>query len=164
MDDSSVKLEDTKEDATETSLKSPGEKTIPMDSSLHCTLSSESHQEAASSENGKNSSNSSSTVRPDVGAESQSQGSAFLDQELYNSFHFWRTPLPEIDLDRELEQASGKKCSPEKPEETCDVTVPSTQNITMASRKELEEMIENLEPHIDDPDVKGMESHSDSLF
>ncbi|XP_049625975.1 serine/threonine-protein phosphatase 4 regulatory subunit 1 [Suncus etruscus] len=154
VDSSSVKLENTMEDATETYLKSPGEKTIPMDSSLLCTLSSESHQEAASSENGKNSANSSSTVRPDVGADSQSQGS-FLDQELYNSFHFWRTPLPEIDLDIELEQASGKKCSPEKPEETCDITVPSTQNITMASRKELEEMIENLEPHIDDPDVKA---------
>ena len=27
----------------------------------------------------------------------------------------------------------------------------------MATRKELEEMIENLEPHMDDPDVKGME-------
>lgn len=155
VDNSSVKLENTMEDATETSLKSPGEKTIPMDSSLLCTLSSESHQEAASSENGKNSANSSSTVLPDVGADSQSQGSAFLDQELYNSFHFWRTPLPEIDLDIELEQASGKKCSPEKEEETCDITVPSTQNITMASRKELQEMIENLEPHIDDPDVKA---------
>lgn len=155
VDNSSVKLENTMEDATETSLKSPGEKTIPMDSSLLCTLSSESHQEAASSENGKNSANSSSTVLPDVGADSQSQGSAFLDQELYNSFHFWRTPLPEIDLDIELEQASGKKCSPEKEEETCDITIPSTQNITMASRKELQEMIENLEPHIDDPDVKA---------
>lgn len=155
VDNSTVKLENTVEDATETSLKSPGEKTIPMDSSLLCTLSSESHQEAASSENGKNSANSSSTVLPDVGADSQSQGSAFLDQELYNSFHFWRTPLPEIDLDIELEQASGKKCSPEKEEETCDITVPSTQNITMASRKELQEMIENLEPHIDDPDVKA---------
>lgn len=155
VDNSSVKLENTMEDATETSLKSPGEKTIPMDSSLLCTLSSESHQEAASSENGKNSANSSSTVLPDVGADSQSQGSAFLDQELYDSFHFWRTPLPEIDLDIELEQASGKKCSPEKEEETCDITVPSTQNITMASRKELQEMIENLEPHIDDPDVKA---------
>lgn len=155
VDNSTVKLENTVEDATETSLKSPGEKTIPMDSSLLCTLSSESHQEAASSENGKNSANSSSTVLPDVGADSQSQGSAFLDQELYNSFHFWRTPLPEIDLDIELEQASGKKCSPEKEEETCDITIPSTQNITMASRKELQEMIENLEPHIDDPDVKA---------
>ena len=30
-----------------------------------------------------------------------------------------------------------------------------TENI-MGYKKELEEMIENLEPHIDDPDVKGM--------
>lgn len=143
------------EDHTETTRKPPGEISVPMDSSLLCTLSSDSHQEAASNENDKKPGNYKSTLRPEVGT--SSQDSALLDQELYNSFHFWRTPLPEIDLDIELEQGSGNKLNPERPEETPEVTIPGSSNITMATRKELEEMIENLEPHIDDPDVRGME-------
>nr|XP_058133347.1 serine/threonine-protein phosphatase 4 regulatory subunit 1 isoform X6 [Dasypus novemcinctus] len=153
ISNSSVKLENRMEDHAETSRTSPGEINVPMDSSLLCTLSSESHQEAASNENDKKSGNYKSTLRPEVGT--SSQGSAVLDQELYNSFHFWRTPLPEIDLDVELEQDSGKKLSPERPQEAPAGTVPGSPNITMATRKELEEMIENLEPHIDDPDVKA---------
>lgn len=155
ISNSSVKLENMVEDHAETSRKSPGEISVPVDSSLLCTLSSESHQEAASNENDKKPANCKSALRPEGGA--SSPDSALLDQELYNSFHFWRTPLPEIDLDIELEQGSGDTLSPETPEETSEVTVPGSSNITMATRKELEEMIENLEPHIDDPDVKGME-------
>lgn len=141
--------------AAEASGKPLGEISVPLDSSLLCTLSSESHQEAASNENDKKPGNYKSMLRPEV--DTSSQDSALLDQELYNSFHFWRTPLPEIDLDIELEQNSGGKPSPEGPEEASEGPVPSSPNITMATRKELEEMIENLEPHIDDPDVKGME-------
>ncbi|XP_077634231.1 serine/threonine-protein phosphatase 4 regulatory subunit 1 isoform X2 [Crocuta crocuta] len=153
ISNSSVKLENMVEDHAETSRKSPGEISVPMDSSLLCTLSSESHQEAASNENDKKPANYKSTLRPEGGT--SSPDSALLDQELYNSFHFWRTPLPEIDLDIELEQGSGNILSPERPEETPEVTIPGSSNITMATRKELEEMIENLEPHIDDPDVKA---------
>ncbi|XP_045430221.1 serine/threonine-protein phosphatase 4 regulatory subunit 1 isoform X4 [Pipistrellus kuhlii] len=153
ISNSSVKLENTMEDHTETTRKPPGEISVPMDSSLLCTLSSDSHQEAASNENDKKPGNYKSTEQPEVGT--GSQDSAHLDQELYNSFHFWRTPLPEIDLDIELEQGSGNKLHPERPEETPEVTIPGSSNITMATRKELEEMIENLEPHIDDPDVRA---------
>ncbi|XP_015419080.1 PREDICTED: serine/threonine-protein phosphatase 4 regulatory subunit 1 isoform X3 [Myotis davidii] len=152
ISNSSVKLENM-EDDTETTRKSPGEISVPMDSSLLCTLSSDSHQEAASNENDKKPGNSKPTLRPEVGI--SSQDSALLDQELYNSFHFWRTPLPEIDLDIELDQGSGNKLNPERPEETPEATIPGSSNITMATRKELEEMIENLEPHIDDPDVRA---------
>uniref|UniRef100_A0A5F4WI12 Serine/threonine-protein phosphatase 4 regulatory subunit 1 n=1 Tax=Callithrix jacchus TaxID=9483 RepID=A0A5F4WI12_CALJA len=153
VSNSSVKLENTVEDhAAEASGNPPGEISVPVDSSLLCTLSSESNQEAASNEN-KKPGNYKSTLRPEVGT--SSQDSAFLDQELYNSFHFWRTPLPEIDLDIELDQNSGGKPSPEGPEEAAEGPVLSSPNITMATRKELEEMIENLEPHIDDPDVKA---------
>lgn len=142
------------EDDAETSSKSPGEISVSVDSSLLCTLSSESHQEAASNENDKKPGNHKSTLRPEVGT--SSQDSALLDQELYNSFHFWRTPLPEIDLDVELKQGSEDKFSPETAEAAPEVPTPGSPSITMATRKELEEMIENLEPHIDDPDVKGM--------
>ncbi|XP_036856960.2 serine/threonine-protein phosphatase 4 regulatory subunit 1 isoform X6 [Manis javanica] len=152
ISNSSVKLENMMEDRAETYRKSPSEISVPMDSSLLCTLSSESHQETASNENDKKPGNYKSTVWPEVGT--SSQDSALLDEELYNSFHFWRTPLPEIDLDIELEQGSANKLSPER-QETPEVSVPASSNITMATRKELEEMIENLEPHIDDPDVKA---------
>ncbi|ELV12752.1 Serine/threonine-protein phosphatase 4 regulatory subunit 1 [Tupaia chinensis] len=151
---SSVKLENTLEDhAAETSRKSPSEMSVPVDSSLLCTLSSESQQEAASNDSDTKPGLCKSTLRPEVGTSSQE--STLLDQELYNSFHFWRTPLPDIDLDIELEQESGGKLSPERAEAAAEVPMPGSPNITMATRKELEEMIENLEPHIDDPDVKA---------
>ncbi|XP_012373272.2 serine/threonine-protein phosphatase 4 regulatory subunit 1 [Octodon degus] len=88
-------------------------------------------------------------------ADTTPQDSALLDQELYNSFHFWRTPLPEIDLDTELEQDSGASLVLERPEEVPEDLAPGSPNISMATRKELEEMIENLEPHTDDPDVRA---------
>ncbi|XP_071458579.1 serine/threonine-protein phosphatase 4 regulatory subunit 1 isoform X2 [Marmota flaviventris] len=148
---SSINLENLLEGpAAETSRKPPGEISVPADSSLLYTLSSELHQEAASKENDRKHGHYKSTFRPETGT--SSQDSALLDQELYNSFHFWRTPLPEIDLDTELEQDSGKSPSPEAAPE---VPVSCSPNITMATRRELEEMIENLEPHIDDPDVKA---------
>ncbi|XP_033855124.3 serine/threonine-protein phosphatase 4 regulatory subunit 1-like isoform X3 [Acipenser ruthenus] len=76
------------------------------------------------------------------------------EHELYNSFHYWRNPLPLIDLELELQQAQEaqetqkgfpKPLSPRSP----------LSSISPARRKELEEMIENLEPHVDDPDVKA---------
>lgn len=79
---------------------------------------------------------------------------AATGQELFNSFHYWRTPIPEIDIDLELHQTEAEASSPERPV-VQQVSSPVSPNIAMATRKELEEMIENLEPHIDDPDVKG---------
>lgn len=123
--------------------------------------SSEAQPEAASNEGDGKPGN--------CGSVSLSEGSfsaqdpALPDQDLFNSFHFWRTPLPNIDLDMELEQGTGGTPSPEGAEETPEVPGPISANITMATRKELEEMIENLEPHIDDPDVKGMGSVGSSF-
>lgn len=127
----------------------------PVDSSLLCTLSSESPQEAASNdENGrKPDSNSKPASQPDAGTSSPE--ATPLDQDMFNSFHFWRTPLPKIDLDKELQQDPEERLSPERTGDAPAVPVPVSPNITMATRKELEEMIENLEPHMDDPDVKG---------
>uniref|UniRef100_A0A8C9TIA2 Serine/threonine-protein phosphatase 4 regulatory subunit 1 n=1 Tax=Scleropages formosus TaxID=113540 RepID=A0A8C9TIA2_SCLFO len=75
------------------------------------------------------------------------QEGTVLEQELYNSFHYWRTPIPAIDLDVELQ---GDKA----PAEHCSGS-PGSSAAPVLGRKELEELIENLEPHIDDPDVKG---------
>lgn len=64
------------------------------------------------------------------------------EQELFNSFHYWRTPIPDIDLDLLKEEEEEIR--------------PSNSSAAPAlGRKQLEELIENLEPHIDDPDVKG---------
>ncbi|XP_075389326.1 serine/threonine-protein phosphatase 4 regulatory subunit 1 isoform X2 [Tenrec ecaudatus] len=174
VSNSSIQLEDTLAEHVEITRRSPGALNIPVDSSLLCTLSPESHQDGARNVNAKKSDTFKSLLRPEVGT--SLQDFALSDQELYNSFHFWRTPLPEIDIDTELEQESGDKLSPERPKETPEVAVPCSPNITMATRKELEEMIENLEPHIDDPDVKAqvevlsaalrascLEAHDDTL-
>lgn len=150
---SSASLERALEDcAPETCGNSAGDISVPEDSSSLCTLSSESHQEAASDEN-KKPANCKSALWSEGG--SSSPDCTPLDQELFNSFHFWRTPLPAIDLDRELQLDSGDTLSPERTGDAPGVPEPASPNITMATRKELEEMIENLEPHMDDPDVKA---------
>ncbi|XP_041102113.1 serine/threonine-protein phosphatase 4 regulatory subunit 1-like isoform X2 [Polyodon spathula] len=76
------------------------------------------------------------------------------EQELYNSFHYWRNPLPLIDLELELQQAQEAQ---ERQKGFPKPHSPQSQlsHISPARRKELEEMIENLEPHVDDPDVKA---------
>ncbi|OBS68562.1 hypothetical protein A6R68_02894 [Neotoma lepida] len=152
--DSSARLESALEDcAAETSGNSAGDISVPEDCSSLYTLSSESHQEAASNENDKQPANCKSAFWPEVGT--SSSDSTLLDQELFNSFHFWRTPILEIDLDKELQQDSGETLSPERTGDAPGVPGPGSPNITMATRKELEDMIENLEPHMDDPDVKA---------
>ncbi|XP_021073599.1 serine/threonine-protein phosphatase 4 regulatory subunit 1 isoform X1 [Mus pahari] len=153
---SSARLESTLEGcAAKTPGDSAGDARAPVDSSLLCTLSSESPQEAASNdENGrKPDTSSTSASRPDAGTSSPE--ATPLDQDMFNSFHFWRTPLPKIDLDKELQQDPKERLSPERTGDAAAAPVPGSPNITMATRKELEEMIENLEPHMDDPDVKA---------
>ncbi|XP_066539797.1 serine/threonine-protein phosphatase 4 regulatory subunit 1 isoform X2 [Hoplias malabaricus] len=72
------------------------------------------------------------------------------EQELYNSFHYWRTPIPQIDIDLELLE---KKCNSSS--EVFSNSPSSAVSTPALGRKQLEELIENLEPHIDDPDVKA---------
>uniref|UniRef100_A0A673HKF6 Protein phosphatase 4, regulatory subunit 1 n=1 Tax=Sinocyclocheilus rhinocerous TaxID=307959 RepID=A0A673HKF6_9TELE len=64
------------------------------------------------------------------------------EQELFNSFHYWRTPIPQIQLEL-LQEEDRRPLAP------------------ALGRTQLQELIENLEPHTDDPDVKG--EHSDAL-
>uniref|UniRef100_A0AAY4BTV5 Serine/threonine-protein phosphatase 4 regulatory subunit 1 n=1 Tax=Denticeps clupeoides TaxID=299321 RepID=A0AAY4BTV5_9TELE len=90
---------------------------------------------------------SASTVEPTEQSDSPRQN--IPEQELYNSFHYWRTPIPEIDLDMELLEKERRSDSPSLgPSGRCGAT-------PALGRKQLEELIENLEPHIDDPDVKA---------
>ncbi|KAM3928802.1 serine/threonine-protein phosphatase 4 regulatory subunit 1 isoform 2-T2 [Leptodactylus fuscus] len=85
----------------------------------------------------------------------QSQESPVTEQELFNSFHYWRTPIPEIDIDLELRHTQAEAHSPDRRLIVQKASSSGSPNIAMATRKELEEMIENLEPHTDDPDVKA---------
>ncbi|XP_041923889.1 serine/threonine-protein phosphatase 4 regulatory subunit 1 isoform X1 [Alosa sapidissima] len=79
------------------------------------------------------------------------------EQELFNSFHFWRTPIPEIDLDLELQEEQEEEgASPNTPPRSSGPPLIGANMLPPAlGRKQLEELIENLEPHIDDPDVKA---------
>uniref|UniRef100_A0A8C3TC62 Serine/threonine-protein phosphatase 4 regulatory subunit 1 n=1 Tax=Chelydra serpentina TaxID=8475 RepID=A0A8C3TC62_CHESE len=138
--DFTIKLENTRED----------HKPVPSNSQSETDYQTETF---LSDENKQSSSFCSIATLQESGL--RSQETSLSEQELYNSFHFWRTPLPEIDIDLELQQTDQIMPDPEIREGTKDVTVPASSNITMATRKELEEMIENLEPHIDDPDVKA---------
>uniref|UniRef100_A0A8C2SF11 Putative WW-binding domain-containing protein n=1 Tax=Capra hircus TaxID=9925 RepID=A0A8C2SF11_CAPHI len=147
--DSSVHLEEALADGAET----PSELSAPAESSSPHRSSPEPPPDAAGSEEEQEACACRLASQPE--ADTGAQDSAPLDQEQYNSFHFWRTPLPEIDLDVELEQGSGSEPSPQGLDVEPEVPAPGPASITMATRKELEEMIENLEPHIDDPDVKA---------
>ncbi|XP_065524060.1 serine/threonine-protein phosphatase 4 regulatory subunit 1 isoform X3 [Lathamus discolor] len=146
-DDFATKLENAMEDQNTVSGHSQRESDFQTESSFHCTLSSESCGEMAD-ENERSSHCCTAGLRE---ARLNSQETSLSEQELYNSFHFWRTPLPEIDIDLELQQTSEIILDREIQELTMQVS----SNIPMTKRKELEEMIENLEPHMDDPDVKA---------
>ncbi|XP_071660349.1 serine/threonine-protein phosphatase 4 regulatory subunit 1 isoform X5 [Patagioenas fasciata] len=149
-DDFATKLENAMEDENTVSKNSQRESDFQTESSFHCTLSSESCGEMAD-ENEQSSHCCTAGLRE---AGLNSQETSLPEQELYNSFNFWRTPLPEIDIDFELQQSSEIILD----REVQELTMPVSPNIPMARRKELEEMIENLEPHIDDPDVKALDS------
>ncbi|XP_064289709.1 serine/threonine-protein phosphatase 4 regulatory subunit 1 isoform X2 [Passer domesticus] len=146
-DDFATKLENVIEDQNTVSNNSKRESDFQTESSFHCTLPSESCGEMA--DENEQSSHCCTTDVQEAGLNSQE--TSLSEQELYNSFHFWRTPLPEIDIDFELQQTSDIKLD----REIQELTMPVSPSIPMATKKELEEMIENLEPHIDDPDVKA---------
>lgn len=147
-DSFATKLENATGDQNAVSNNSQRESDFQTESSFHCTLSSDSCGGMAD-ENERSSHCCTAGLRV---AGHSSQETSLSEQELYNSFHFWRTPLPEIDIDLELQQTSEIMLN----REIQELTMPVSPNIPMATRKELEEMIENLEPHIDDPDVKGI--------
>ncbi|XP_056377542.1 serine/threonine-protein phosphatase 4 regulatory subunit 1 isoform X2 [Hyla sarda] len=115
----------------------------------HCTLPLENSLDSVGPEQGSPDAESSKVL------ELQSLKSPVTEQELFNSFHYWRTPIPEIDIDLELRHTQVEAHSQDSRLSVQKASSPGSPNIAMATRKELEEMIENLEPHTDDPDVKA---------
>lgn len=115
----------------------------------YCTLPLEKLVDSVEAEQGFSDADASKVL------ESQSPESPVTEQELFNSFHYWRTPIPEIDIDLELRHTQAEAHSSDSRLVIKKASSPGSPNIAMATRKELEEMLENLEPHIDDPDVKA---------
>ncbi|KAJ7338685.1 hypothetical protein JRQ81_012587 [Phrynocephalus forsythii] len=145
VSDSSETLENSKEECNSMSVHSQAEAMLP------CSWSPKSSEETAD-ESEQHFDHTSAAVVPAPAL--RSKANSVSEQELYNSFHFWRTPLPKIDMDLELQEPTGILDSETQEGKQEDVASASS-NISMATRKELEEMIENLEPHMDDPDVKA---------
>lgn len=147
-DDFAETLENVKEESNSVSVVSQA------GTVLCCTLSLESCKETADGEVPSfYHTNRAVELKPALNSQEIPIIPTETEQELYNSFHFWRTPLPEIDIDLELQKTAGIVDS-----ETQEGKQDDAPNITMATRKELEDMIENLEPHMDDPDVKGIDT------
>ncbi|XP_048363126.1 serine/threonine-protein phosphatase 4 regulatory subunit 1 [Sphaerodactylus townsendi] len=144
-------LETTKEESNSVLVHYQNESDFLPEMTLSCTLSPEpSNETADETEQSLDDGSVAVLFAPAL----NSQENSLSDQELYNSFHFWRTPLPEIDIDLEL-QETAEILDSETQEGKQEIVGLAYPNITVAKRKELEEMIENLEPHIDDPDVKA---------
>lgn len=79
--------------------------------------------------------------------------------ENFNSFHYWRSPLP--DISGELEMMNCQKLSDaiekeEKKEEEPGISCPHSKSSPgKATSDQIQKVLDCLQPHIDDPDVQG---------
>lgn len=84
------------------------------------------------------------------------------DCTMFNSFNFWRPPLPDITQDLQLLQVEKRDVAIEEKEETMRETesegkenVPSLDAQGPATSSQIQKVLDCLQPHIDDPDVQG---------
>uniref|UniRef100_A0A0S7EW83 PP4R1 n=2 Tax=Poeciliopsis prolifica TaxID=188132 RepID=A0A0S7EW83_9TELE len=76
----------------------------------------------------------------------------------FNSFIYWREPLPDISEDLEKlncqtsEEGTEKKIEEEEPEENCPE---SKSSHGKATSDQIQKVLDCLQPHIDDPDVQA---------
>lgn len=82
--------------------------------------------------------------------------------ENFNSFHYWRPPLPDISGELEMlscqatEEVVEKKHS--KEEEEAEEVVAKDEcpsNPGKATSDQIQKVLDCLQPHMDDPDVQG---------
>lgn len=78
--------------------------------------------------------------------------------ENFNSFYYWRSPLP--DISGELEMLNCPKSSDvaenaEEKEELQNSIPSSTSTPGKATSDQIQKVLDCLQPHIDDPDVQG---------
>uniref|UniRef100_A0A673M1M3 Serine/threonine-protein phosphatase 4 regulatory subunit 1-like n=1 Tax=Sinocyclocheilus rhinocerous TaxID=307959 RepID=A0A673M1M3_9TELE len=84
------------------------------------------------------------------------------DCTVFNSFNFWRSPLPDITQDLQLLQEEERVEVIEKQDETMRDTegewkedVPSLDAQGPATSSQIQKVLDCLQPHLDDPDVQG---------
>ncbi|XP_044311182.1 LOW QUALITY PROTEIN: serine/threonine-protein phosphatase 4 regulatory subunit 1-like [Varanus komodoensis] len=69
-------------------------------------------------------------------------------EDMFNTFLYWRPPLPDISQDLELLQ-----CKPEIHEENCSTSELLCNNCVASS--EIKKVLQSLQEHMDDPDVQA---------
>uniref|UniRef100_A0A671QRX5 Serine/threonine-protein phosphatase 4 regulatory subunit 1-like n=1 Tax=Sinocyclocheilus anshuiensis TaxID=1608454 RepID=A0A671QRX5_9TELE len=84
------------------------------------------------------------------------------DCTVFNSFNFWRSPLPDITQDLQLLQEEERDEVIEKEDETMRDTegegkedVPSLDAQGPATSSQIQKVLDCLQPHLDDPDVQA---------
>ncbi|KAK9973683.1 hypothetical protein ABG768_024398 [Culter alburnus] len=84
------------------------------------------------------------------------------DCTMFNSFNFWRPPLPDITQDLQLLQVEKRDVLIEEKEETMRETesegkenVPSLDAQGPATSSQIQKVLDCLQPHLDDPDVQA---------
>ncbi|KAF7658060.1 hypothetical protein LDENG_00018090 [Lucifuga dentata] len=84
--------------------------------------------------------------------------------ENFNSFHFWRSPLPDISGELEMlgktseevvEKKSKKQQEGEEEEEVADECPDFKSSPGTATSDQIQKVLDCLQPHIDDPDVQA---------
>ncbi|XP_040015686.1 serine/threonine-protein phosphatase 4 regulatory subunit 1 [Xiphias gladius] len=81
--------------------------------------------------------------------------------ENFNSFHYWRSPLPDISGELEMlscptsEEATEKEEKNEDEEEPEDNCPDSKSSHGKATSDQIQKVLDCLQPHMDDPDVQA---------
>lgn len=84
------------------------------------------------------------------------------DNMMFNSFNFWRPPLPDITQDLQLLQGQERDVTLEEKEQITRETeadrkeiVPSLDAQGPATSSQIQKVLDCLQPHLDDPDVQA---------
>uniref|UniRef100_A0A3Q3EAG9 Uncharacterized protein n=1 Tax=Labrus bergylta TaxID=56723 RepID=A0A3Q3EAG9_9LABR len=83
--------------------------------------------------------------------------------ENFNSFHYWRSPLPDISGELEMlssqtsvEETENEEKQEEKEEEKHEGNCPDTKpSPSQATSDQIQKVLDCLQPHMDDPDVQA---------
>lgn len=78
--------------------------------------------------------------------------------ENFNSFYYWRSPLPDISGELEMLNCPKSSDAAENPEEKGEPqnSIPdSAPSPGKATSDRIQKVLDCLQPHIDDPDVQG---------
>lgn len=80
--------------------------------------------------------------------------------ENFNSFHYWRSPLPDISGELEMmncpkSSQAGQQQQQQEREEAGNHFPESKSSPGKATSDQIQKVLDCLQPHMDDPDVQG---------